>query len=234
MNTNAIAKNYAALTPEERFRLILAASGRGDEVERDRLANAGGRITLTMRDHAPYAHAFEEVALLVFVEMLEEAARYCDAFRRSSDVRDFFGDDDDQEGEAEGGGGEVNDEAEVRDEGGPPEGDVPKKPAWQRTLEIAYAAGFVFRTKADGWKLFCERMNVPPFLVWEGLPGIDRLRRALDLTEIAAFAREGFLRWLNDVRGVGEPELTEVPLTVERVADATEKMFQARVEWWSG
>jgi len=32
MNANAVAKHYGILTPEERFRLILAASGRGDEL----------------------------------------------------------------------------------------------------------------------------------------------------------------------------------------------------------
>ena len=71
-----------SLTPEERFRLILAASGRGDEAERDRLVNAAERITLSMPDHSPFAHAFSELALLVFVEMLEDAARYNDAFAR--------------------------------------------------------------------------------------------------------------------------------------------------------
>jgi hypothetical protein len=234
MNTNTIAKNYPALTPEERFRLILAASGRGDEVERERLASAGGRITLTMQDHAPYAHAFEEVALLVFIEMLEEAARYRDAFHRAGEVRDFFGDDDDEGEEVEADGGEESDEGERKDDRGPSEGDRRKKPAWQRSLDLAYAAGFVFRTKVEGWSLFCGRLSIPPFLVWEGLPGINRLRSALDLARDAAFAREGFLRWLNDVRPAGEPELTDYPLTAEAVADETEKLFQARVEWWSG
>src|SRR5262245_39764486 len=37
MNVNSVVNRYKNLTPEERFRLILAASGRGDESERDRL-----------------------------------------------------------------------------------------------------------------------------------------------------------------------------------------------------
>jgi hypothetical protein len=52
------------------------------------------------------------------------------------------------------------------------------------------------------------------------------------LTEKAAFVPEGILRWLNRVRPTGEPELAEIPLTVEEIADATAKMYQARVEWW--
>ena len=48
--------------------------------------NAGGRITLSMPDHAPYAHAFDELALLIFIELLEEAAGYLDAFARADDT----------------------------------------------------------------------------------------------------------------------------------------------------
>jgi hypothetical protein len=90
MNANGIAKHYGSLMPEERFRLILAASGRGDEAERDRLAHAGPRITLTMPDHSAYGHAFEELALLVFLELLEEAARYHDTNERAGDALDTF------------------------------------------------------------------------------------------------------------------------------------------------
>jgi hypothetical protein len=83
MNTNAIAKNYDALSAEERFQLILNAGARGDEAEQDRLVRAGGSITLSWQDHAPYGHAFDEVALQVYVDLLELAAAYTDAFRLS-------------------------------------------------------------------------------------------------------------------------------------------------------
>jgi hypothetical protein len=97
MNVNTIARQYARLTPEERFRLILAASARGDEAERDLLVNAGERVTLAMPDHAPYAHAFQEIALLVFIELFEAAARYFEAFGRMGDARDLLGTDDGEE-----------------------------------------------------------------------------------------------------------------------------------------
>ena len=47
MKVPPLAKNYSLLTPEERFRLILAASGRGDVAERAQLGNAGRGITLS-------------------------------------------------------------------------------------------------------------------------------------------------------------------------------------------
>jgi len=67
MKAPPLVKNYKSLTPKERFQLILAASGRGDEAERDRLVRAGDRIHLSMQDHAPYADAFNELAMLIMV-----------------------------------------------------------------------------------------------------------------------------------------------------------------------
>jgi hypothetical protein len=219
MKAPPLAKNYKCLTPEERFRLILAASGRGDEAEAARLVNAGGKITLSMPDHAPYAQAFNDLALLTFIELVDEAARYQAALAFNDDVRDTYEADEAEE--------ESNDAAADEE-------DASQEPICFRTLDIALAAGYMLRTKANGWKLFCERLSVPPFLLWEIHPGFDRLQGVLALAEKAAFVPEGFLRWLNRVRPKGEPELTAVPLTVEGVADETAKAFRWRVQWWGG
>jgi hypothetical protein len=95
-----------------------------------------------------------------------------------------------------------------------------------RLFALALAAGFILKTKADGWKLFCRRMTIPPFTLWERLPGFARFKRALARAEEAAFVPEGFLRWLNDVCPAGAPEVSAVPLTVEGVADAIEKRYR--------
>jgi hypothetical protein len=105
---------------------------------------------------------------------------------------------------------------------------------WDANARLGIGRRLHGADQSDGWKLFCERSSLPPFLLWQCLPAFDRLQRYLSLAEKVAFAAERFLRWLNAVRPAGEPELTEVPLTVERVADATAKVFHARVEWWSG
>jgi hypothetical protein len=217
MNTAGLARHYALLTPEERFRLILAAGARGDEAEQARLVKAGGRITLSVQDHAPHAHAFRELAVQVFLDLLEEAARFADAFHHLRGEGPGDGPDDEVEG------------AETEDAAGG-DGWAP----WEALLHLALAAGFVLRTKAEGWKLFCARQSVPPFAAWECFPGFDRLRHALALAEEAAFAPEVFLRWLNEVRPAGAAELTEVPLTAEGVADEVEQLFRDRVAWWGG
>src|SRR5262245_57571869 len=105
MNANSVARHYDSLTPLERFRLVLAAGARGDEAEQDRLVRAGGRIALSMHDHAPYAHAFDELAILVFLELLEEAAGYLDALARSDGAGDIqAGDEQEEEGDEAGNG----------------------------------------------------------------------------------------------------------------------------------
>jgi hypothetical protein len=237
MNANAVARHYAHLTPKERFRLILAARARGDQAEQDRLMSTGQRIHLSLVDHAPYAQAFDELALLIFIELLEETARYNEAFARADEVHDLFGEDQEEDGDEvdeEEGDTAEEEESDAKADAESVEDDAGERPIGQRYLDLALAAGFVLRTKAAGWELFCERMTLPPFAVWEGLPGFDRLQRALQMAEKSAFAPEGFLRWLNAIRPAGEPERSEVPLTAEGMAAAAGELFRQRVHWWGG
>jgi hypothetical protein len=215
MNGNALTRQYSHLTPEERFRLILAAGARGDETEQNRLVRAGHRLTMSMPDHSPYGHAFNELSLLVFIELVEEAARYQDAFHQADEDEEL----DDRTGQRRNRANEESEEQRSRSE---------------RLLDLALAAGYVLRTKTEGWKQFCERLSVPPFNDLEEFPGFDRLQRSLALAEKAAFEPEGFLRWLNRIRPKDEPEAKKASLTVEGVAKASAEMFRSRVAWWGG
>jgi hypothetical protein len=230
MNANAVARHYDRLEPEERFRLIVAAGARGDEAEAARLVNAAGTRMFCTADHAPFARAFDELATLVFIELLEEAARYHDALLHADEDHYLFGGA--QADEEEGDPAEVEPDAEADAKSG--EGDAGERPLWQRSLDLALAAGFVLRTKAEGWKLFCGQLGIPAFALWKLFPGFDRLQRTLAQAEKGAFAPEGFLRWLNDRRPAGEPERTAVPFTVEGMAAAAEALFRERVQWWGG
>jgi len=184
--------------------------------------SAAPRIQLAMPDHSPFAQAFRELAVLIFIELSDAAAYFTEAL----DAADFadFADEVAEEGEA----------AEGEEAPGPEREGSHKRPPWQRFLDLAHAFGFMLRTKADGWKLFCERLHVPPFLVWQGLPGFDRLQRAVSLAEKVAFVPEGFLRWLNRTRRKGTPEQTNVPFTIEGIAAATERLFREQAAWWNG
>jgi hypothetical protein len=96
------------------------------------------------------------------------------------------------------------------------------------------ASGFLLKAKADGWKLFCERLGVPPLAAWAGLPGLARLERALALAERTAFVPEGMVRWLNAVRPAGEPAVTALPWAAETTAAGIDRLFRERVAWWGG
>src|SRR5262245_57175193 len=148
MNASVIARQYGSLTPEERFRLILAASGRGDEAERDRLAKSGGRITLSFPDPAPFAQAFDDLSWLTLIELLDDAAEYLEAFSWAAT--------DDDENDEEDDGDEVAETEPEGAEGDDPEGesecpeDEPVRswkdePAWLRSLDISFAQGFLLK-----------------------------------------------------------------------------------------
>lgn len=231
MNTNALARNYDTLSPLERFKLILSAGARDDEAEQDRLVNAGRRISLSMPEHSPYAHAFDELSTFVFIELLEDAGVFLDAFVRSIDACDIDGavdTNDDEDGEPDRG----DEEEELTPETS--ESDGGNRPAWVRSLGIVYAAGFVLRTKVKGWESYCEQMLVPPFALWRLYPGLYRLQRALALAEKSSFDPESMLHWLNSVRSAGESELSALVLTVEKVIADHEETFRQRVAWWGG
>jgi hypothetical protein len=194
MNANAVGKYYGSLTPEERFRLILAARGRGDEAEWARLANDGSRITLSAADYSPYARAFDELAKLIFIELLDGAAGYLEALDWLDDAHEILGDEgeDDEDRSIDGPQGGTSTGSVEQDPG--------ERPVGKRALDLALATGFVLWTKAEGWKRFCARLSIPSFLLWQELPGFDRLQRALATAEKASFDSEGFLSWLNLVR----------------------------------
>jgi hypothetical protein len=228
MNPKARAKHYGELTPKERFSLIPAASDRGDATELDWLTAAASRTGLSMADHTPYTSVVIDLGERIFMELVEEAASYCEAFERAHDILDPYGSSETDEDD--GGGKEPPDAESDAD---PKEGDACAWSVWEQMLDVALMHGFHLRTKADGWELFCQRLNVPPFVLWKRYPGFERLERALTLAEKAAFTRDGFLHWLNTVRPAGEPEATEVRFTPESVADDIAIVFQKLVDQWS-
>jgi hypothetical protein len=50
------------------------------------LCHAGQSLTLKVPDYLPWAYAFDELAEIVFLELLEEAARHHEAFDRWCDI----------------------------------------------------------------------------------------------------------------------------------------------------
>jgi hypothetical protein len=222
MRANAVAGHYALLTPEERFRLIVAAGARVDTAEQDRLAAAGRRLTLGVSDHFPFALAFNELALALFADLLAAAADYLEALHLADSLSPFADDEPSPGAESRG------------DESAGAEDGADRVTTWGQSLDLALALGYTLKAKGDGWKLFCERMGVPPFAAWDGWPGCDRLHRALALAEDLAFSPEGMVRWLQRLRPESGPEVTPLRLTPEAWAAGLEKLFRGCVQRCGG
>lgn len=215
MKNNPLNKNYAYLRPRERFRLVLAAGARGDENEVDQLVKSSPKLNLSMPEHAPHSHAFDDVAHILFMELVDEAANYHEYWLQADAAyeHDLLFDPPQAEDDEELSPGELLSE---------------------RWMDMALVAGANLNMKINGWKLFCERLTIPPFALWQDLPGWQRLEDALKMAEKAAFTEEGFLRWLNRVRPAGEPEILSFDRSPETVAAELQQVFEARVKWWGG
>ena len=232
MTTSDLHTMYSYLTAEERFRLVLAASSRGDFAERDRLSAASKRIELTMQDYAPWAHAFTELAMIIFMEMVEIACKHRDAMRAWFNVVSSL----EQE--------EASDEDDTADEPPvlPDHDEMSEDERFEvKLLGTAFGIGFILNTKIAGWKLFCERMNVPAFTIWKSLPGYERLEKTMakvnetNTETPTAFRAEHMMEFLQNNRPEGFPEPTEDGLmTADKVAKALDSMFRDMVKQHGG
>jgi hypothetical protein len=219
VNTNGLAKHYGALSGEERFRLIMAAAARGDEAERDRLVNAAHRTMFAVGDHAPFARALQELFLMLYIELVDWAAGYLECIQWAED-----------DALLDWAGGERGDAAA---DAGAEDGDT----SGGRSADLAMVQGYVLKVHSDGWKLFCERLNVPPALTsWAPLPGHDRLEEALELAEEEALDRDAVRAVMNARRrAAGEPELADTDMiSAESCADFLEARLRWHAHGWGG
>lgn len=210
MSFNSVATNYAYLTPEERFRLVMAARARGDEVEQDRVARSGSRISLSMHDYAPHADAFRELAVLVYTELLDHIARFEEVISQVKLARASMPEDQDV----------------------PEDDGDDDSPAWQ--AECLQAAGYIVQTYAEGWRLFCENRGIPSHLSWEKLPGYERVQTRLSQAQKVAYPAEEFVAWLNSVKPVDHPELNASPYTPDGIARQLDEAMAFATRWWGG
>jgi len=80
MNTNDLARQYDKLSARERLALLLAAEARGDRHEFNRLMETAPRKNYSVPHHAPLLDTFLDVSKLHFMQLLDTAAGYFDAF----------------------------------------------------------------------------------------------------------------------------------------------------------
>jgi hypothetical protein len=241
MNKNAAARLYHELRPLERLALIMAAEVRGDEADEARLRASSLHITLNTRDYQPFAAAFSELSHLFYIEL---QALICD-YRETWDLanaieRDAAGTSD-PEGERErhtdddvASMTDSSAQSSVTADAGANEADgrAHEPSLAERTVRLACALGFVFKTKVSGWTLFCGEWKLPPFANWKLLPGYVRFEQTL--REVENCEPEDLLSFLNCRRPKGEPSATTLELSPQTVAAQLGEIFKERAAWWGG
>jgi hypothetical protein len=76
MNTTNLVRQYDALTPWERLPLIVAAVGRGDEVEETRLASSAPRLNFQIANCWGLVQGLDYLARHYLLEQLDRADIY--------------------------------------------------------------------------------------------------------------------------------------------------------------
>lgn len=229
MRDTPLHQLYSAFTPEERFRLIYAAGSRDDSTEQSRLRQSGGTVTRSFAAHVPSAHAFLELSQTYFLFLLEESLLYRDLMLLKDDpqVKISLTPPPKKEPQPPSLPGEEPVNAEVDLDRIERELNNEMEP-----LNRLLALGYRLHAQARGWELFCRRRAIPPFTLWETMPGYSRLQLGLKLAENVAFKESGYRRWLNEKRPAGAPKLKVAPLTAKRVAREIQTLYQRFLEWW--
>src|SRR5262245_58408033 len=89
MNTNGLAKLYDRLSSRERLPLILAASERGDETERERLVRSAPREVFRVPDYFGLGEGLLMQAVFHMTEVLSLSTMYFHASTLLAD-REFL------------------------------------------------------------------------------------------------------------------------------------------------
>jgi hypothetical protein len=172
MNTNDLARLYDRLTPRERLPLIVAASVRGDAVERARLTASAPSMGLAVPHHYTLARALSEAAHMQMVTLLNVAANFWQWWG-------LWG----WHGRAPGKIGPHRRRAGKRKGAAADAEEV-------RLDSMGRYPAFLFVVHFDGWKQFCSELTVDPDALLEIMPGWDMIGRTETQARERAFARE--------------------------------------------
>jgi hypothetical protein len=222
MKPPTLTDQYDKLSAKERFRLIMAAMERGDETDLMAITKAAQNGNMLLSDHSPYCMAFMDLAPLVYIDLVEEAAEYRESWERAR----FFHDDEEQKPQKQSSKRSATGKSKR-----PNRND--RSPS-ERALHLALAAGCRLREKANGWKQFCAKLAVPSDTTWERYPGYARLMASVNKAQKVAFTPNGYRRWLNGMRPVGAPKIETQPLTAKGIAREIEKNYLQLLRKWKG
>src|SRR6516162_7050408 len=161
MTAKVLTKFYDQLTARERLPLHIAASVRGDPLERQRLLDSAPRAHVALPHHHALAQALAEAATMHLLSLLDVAANFWQWWGLWGwrELRS-------QKRTAPGPPG-VEDAPEAEDE----EAKV------VRTMCMVRYQAYLFVTHREGWRQFCQEWPIEPEALLQIQPGWDMLLR---------------------------------------------------------
>jgi hypothetical protein len=219
MNPKVLTKYYDQLTARERLMLLVAASVRGDPVERQRLLDSAPRAAYLLPHHHALAQALSEAATMHLLTLLEVAANFWQwwGLWGWSELRSQRRAGPDQAG--------VPDAEEAEDE----QAEV------VRVMCMVRYQAYLFVTHQEGWKQFCQAWPLEPEALLQIKPGWDMVVRTEAQAREHAYAPEDAAMFLLSELRLPEEDLDEefeLPqvLTVADVAQAWHTVIDLQVK----
>ena len=208
MNPKVVAKLYDQLTARERLPLLIAASVRGDPVERQQLLDSAPRAQFALPHHHALDQALAEAATMHLVTLLDVAANFWQWWGLWG-----WSEHRSQKRTAPGPPG-VEDAPEAEDE----EAKV------VRTMCMVRYQAYLFVTHQEGWKQFCQAWPLEPEALLQIKPGWDMVVRTEAQAREHAYAPEDAAMFLlSELRLPEEDTDEEVELPrVLKVAELTQ------------
>jgi hypothetical protein len=205
MNTHGLSQLYDQLTPAERLALIMAASVRGDEAEKQRLIAAAPEVSLRVPDYYPLAKALANVVDYHLLTLLDLAAQFWQWW-----------------------GMWITHIGRDSSAGNPKTGrrrktDADRLREWRvRGITRYFASRFV--AHRHGWQQFCTDMHIDPEVQLDFMIGWDTILRTDEAARELAFSAEEaaqFVR-LETMPVEGNESLERGPVPVESLEELAE------------
>ena len=204
MNSNGLAKHYEALTPRERVPLIMAASSRGDEVERERLVNSAPKSGLRVANYFGFSQAVQEACFAYLLDQLNLAACFWRAEGLLASVCDLA---------------DHPKRRKKRDES--------EQAREDRMLFLVRWFGYRIVVNADAWRRFCAELNIETPRMVAVLSDQLMLNDVEECARIVAFSADE----ANACPGHWKDENVRAP-TVDDVLKTWREFLDARMKWW--
>jgi hypothetical protein len=168
MNNNSLTKLYDHLEPHERLALIVAAAGRGDEADAQRLVRSSPGNLWKLPTYWGLAQGVIRLSSLYIMRQLDNAVRFWK-------VQGLLGS---REAFSVGGGG--------------------WRGSREQCYRVLRLVAYELTVRADAFQRLMTELNTDAQALLDGLPGVDTVRQAEKVVRGLAFSEQEALEFLSE------------------------------------